>query len=206
MPKMDKKLTYGLIEAFHDDFNSMSNSDKRALLDVLKSRRDGLVGKLEAMQAEFSQNSDGISTSISDLNEIIATAAVFVENPELLALLNKSVGGIVDFTETNRYMETYVETKYDKVYMRLDKFWCETGEVMVSGTLIFVNAKYGLAEVQRNKIINLDAKTASYIRPVTKSAAKRLAMSIIKKTVMHYTNELADLFDCNVQRVVVQEN
>lgn len=206
MPKMDKKLTYGLIEAFHDDFNSMSNSDKRALLDVLKSRRDGLVGKLEAMQAEFSQNSDGISTSISDLNEIIATAAVFVENPELLALLNKSVGGIVDFTETNRYMETYVETKYDKVYMRLDKFWCETGEVMVSGTLIFVNAKYGLAEVQRNKIINLDAKTASYIRPVTKSAAKRLAMSIIKKTAMHYTNELADLFDCNVQRVVVQEN
>lgn len=206
MPKMDKKLTYGLIEAFHDDFNSMSNSDKRALLDVLKSRRDGLIGKLEAMQAEFSQNSDGISTSISDLNEIIATAAVFVENPELLALLNKSVGGIVDFTETNRYMETYVETKYDKVYMRLDKFWCETGEVMVSGTLIFVNAKYGLAEVQRNKIINLDAKTASYIRPVTKSAAKRLAMSIIKKTAMHYTNELADLFDCNVQRVVVQEN
>lgn len=206
MPKMDKKLTYGLIEAFHDDFNSMSNSEKRALLDVLKSRRDGLIGKLEAMQAEFSQNSDGISTSISDLNEIIATAAVFVENPELLALLNKSVGGIVDFTETNRYMETYVETKYDKVYMRLDKFWCETGEVMVSGTLIFVNAKYGLAEVQRNKIINLDAKTASYIRPVTKSAAKRLAMSIIKKTAMHYTNELADLFDCNVQRVVVQEN
>lgn len=206
MPKMDKKLTYGLIEAFHDDFNSMSNSDKRALLDVLKSRRDGLIGKLETMQAEFSQNSDGISSSISDLNEIIATAAVFVENPELLALLNKSVGGIVDFTETNRYMETYVETKYDKVYMRLDKFWCETGEVMVSGTLIFVNAKYGLAEVQRNKIINLDAKTASYIRPVTKSAAKRLAMSIIKKTAMHYTNELADLFDCNVQRVVVQEN
>lgn len=206
MPKMDKKLTYGLIEAFHDDFNSMSNSEKRALLDVLKSRRDGLIGKLEAMQAEFSQNSDGISTSISDLNEIIATAAVFVENPELLALLNKSVGGIVDFTETNRYMETYVETKYDKVYMRLDKFWCETGEVMVSGTLIFVNAKYGLAEVQRNKIINLDAKTASYIRPVTKSATKRLAMSIIKKTAMHYTNELADLFDCNVQRVVVQEN
>lgn len=60
--------------------------------------------------------------------------------------------------------------------------------------------------MQRNKIINLDAKTASYIRPVTKSAAKRLAMSIIKKTAMHYTNELADLFDCNVQRVVVQEN